>query len=217
MNRILSVEALEIIDSRLSEIGLSLSELETTSSEVAIFGSFGVDEDLSRKDVDIFVVSSEVESRITKTVDLLCVSPASLTAQRWLESEVAGHIAKYGTWLKGAPSWVTHATVSERTVSDKSHRIISHSKALAKTQQRLGYRYIVKHLAILRRHLQRFHHLSNREFVPPTIILNAEWCSLSDHLVYLRDVIETLSASDEEKDLVKALFDSLPITITEFT
>ena len=176
MNRLLNREALATIERRLIEIGWSTLKLLERADEVAVFGSFAMNGDLSRKDVDIFAVG-DFKGRITSCVDLMVVSKSQLSSAEWLESEVAGHIAKYGKWLKGTPEWACQAATTKETVLSKARRIESHLKGLRKNWRYMGGKYRDKHLTAIRRHLQRLECLINGQFVPPSKLLDESWKS----------------------------------------
>ena len=202
MERELTSEAFEIIDQRLAGIGLTLAQLCADSAEVAIFGSFGFDSELDHRDVDIFVVGN-FDSRITNLVDLLCLSPSSVRRPSWLESEVAGHILAYGTWLKGIPDWLHNVRHTHQTVQRKISKVRLHANAVFKTRSKLRAPYLSKHAMLIRRHLQRLEYLLDERAVPPTIALRDEWDLRSCKDIWLSQILDHVPLSSDEKSFVK--------------
>ena len=137
------------------------------ASEVAVFGSTAASMDGPFSDVDI-LVTGRVRSRKTRTLDLIVHPQDKLWTPEWLGSELAGHIAAYGVWLKGTPLWVREAKVGEIALDRKLARI---QRLLAATQRhwlRLDVDFRRQSLTSIRRELQRASLLERGIAIPPT-------------------------------------------------
>ena len=153
-------------------MGIAFDELWESANEFAIFGSFGLVKKAS--DIDIFTVSN-IASEIGKELDLICLDEEAVLKAEWLESELANHIAMYGTWLKGEPTWVNKVAITSNTVLSKRKRIVSYLAGLHRSWKRLSPPFQHKHSVLLRRQLQRLEMLRSGQSTPPTFILDEAW------------------------------------------
>jgi len=91
--------------------GLKLDDLETRSSEVVLFGSRSTHTENEGSDWDILCVGNGERFK-DSMIDIVWIRPDKLFSPEWLGSELAGHVSKYGQWLKGEGKWRTRVFVS---------------------------------------------------------------------------------------------------------
>jgi len=144
------------------------------------------------------------------SLDLVWTSRSELRSSNWLGSELAGHVAKYGSWLRGEGDWRTRTKVSSHAILAKRRRVevrIDFQRAYASG---LLEPYLVKHVTLLRRDIQRLSYLQNGLPVPVTPYLDSEW---REHLD--RDAICRV-ANSLGCDLEKAVFGNLEDTVSNY-
>ncbi len=119
----------------LSGVGVSITSLRRSAREIVLFGSraAGVAGPLSDWDLlcigcpsreqrwpsstatlaahssvrPPFLFSELAADPRVRRTHLVWIDERSLGTQKWLESELAGHVARYGVWLHGKPRWVS--------------------------------------------------------------------------------------------------------------
>jgi hypothetical protein len=170
-------------------LGLTLAGLQRSAEQVVLFGSRAAGLGRDRSDWDLLVVG-EGESRHTETIDLVWVSPRDLASQRWLQSELGGHVARWGRWIHGAPDWVTEAGSGEVAREHKARRLASRLAALEQAWHLLAPAYQHKHHTLVRRDLQRHAILARGEAVPPSPLLDDAWEACADPAGELRGLAE---------------------------
>ena len=102
--------------------GQDWNRLLDEASEVAVFGSTAAAMDGPFSDVDL-LVTGPLQPRKTRSMDLVVRPASDLWTPGWLGSELAGHIAAYGVWLKGTPLWTREAKLQEFALDRKLARI----------------------------------------------------------------------------------------------
>jgi hypothetical protein len=108
-------------------------------------------------------------------LDVVWISKDDVLSPLWLGSELAGHIARYGKWLKGEGAWRTHVVLSIAAIAAKRRRIEIRVELCERYAGRLLDAYRAKHQTLLRRDLQRLFYLENQEAVPVTPQLDSDW------------------------------------------
>lgn len=137
------------------------------SSEVVVFGSTAAGLNGPHSDIDI-LASGPSRPRKTRALDLITYSPETLLTPPWVESELAGHIAAFGVWIKGSPQWTAGVKISEITLDRKLARI---QRLLAATRDhwsRLDPDFRRRSLNSIRREIQRAALLEKGMAIPPT-------------------------------------------------
>lgn len=168
-----------LLEHRLRSIGFSWPELQLHASEIVVFGSTACGLASSSSDVDILCVGSGT-TRITKTVDLLWVTPETIDSSEWLGSEIANHIAEHGKWLKGDGRWAQDVSISAVAVTKKRCQITSHVRAVMKHWDVLNGLRRQRQLQLIRRQLQRLEKLADATPVPATPLLDRAWNQLCE-------------------------------------
>lgn len=172
--------------------------LVSSSTEVIAYGSTVFQLNTTDSDVDLICIGFGDRQR-SHVLDLKWISPSKLLSSRWLESELATHIAAYGIWLYGNPTWREHARVSQATVDTKSKLIINRTKALTRRANLLQDKYRQKHSIKIRRDLQRLWLLTNNQPVITTSILDYTW-----HMEpFKRDVLQMLFQNLADRPLLQ--------------
>jgi predicted nucleotidyltransferase len=144
--------------------------LKRASEEIIVFGSTAVGLESPNSDIDVLCIGLGVTSKSTR-LDLLVKSPEDIASVRWRGSELAGHIASYGIWLKGAASWVP--VVGEEATLKKRRRIFRLVASSSRHWSHLSPAFQARHLTTIRRELQRLSFLSSGLNVPPTPLLES--------------------------------------------
>jgi len=165
------------ISSALSVHSLSLDKLTQSAEQVVVFGSWALGAERVTSDVDLFCVGNG--NRLKKNfADIVWMVPDDVMKPKWLGSELANHIAKYGIWLKGKGDWRKSVFVSAKSVSFKKLLIRSRVNALEKLWDTLGREYRIKHVVKLRRDVQRLTLMLKGKAVEPSPWLDLRWIRL---------------------------------------
>jgi hypothetical protein len=164
----------------LKQNGVPWHKIKDAAREVVVFGSTSVGLNLPNSDLDLLLVGDGKRFK-NRQLDVVWKTDLDVTRRRWLESELAGHIAKYGIWLQGNGDWAKHVHVGNRAVTYKRRLIVARAKALEKAWTTLADAYKIKHVVKLRRDLQRLEMLTTRIAIPPTPILDQHWQKVTNH------------------------------------
>jgi hypothetical protein len=177
---------------RIRKQGRDLTLLKR-ASEIVVFGSYAAGLQTTDSDVDVLCVGNgpRVKSR---SLDLSWVSNKSIYEDSWLGSELAGHIAKYGIWLRGDGDWRTRTFASKTSIERKRKRIVSLSKTVTGLWDRLHPLFRSQYNVTIRRELQRLTLLQAELRIPPTRVLDDEWQRKGD-----RELLEFRSSIDQLK------------------
>jgi hypothetical protein len=176
------------IANAMSAVGIVYHDLRSRSEEVVLFGSRAAGVETASSDWDVLCVGSSV-SHMTSGLDLVCLRRSDLDSLRWLGSELAGHVARYGVWLKGAPAWRDSVFVSDRSVDRKASLVRTRIAELKRHWSHFSQCYRLKYLTRIRRDLQRLDILLDRRTVPPTRLLDQAWSETSDHFAELSRIV----------------------------
>lgn len=158
------------------------------SDELVLFGSRSSMLHAEDSDWDVLCVAENpplIQGRVARLrlsvrlehtrLDLIWISPSTLSSGAWLGSELASHVASYGVWLVGSGEWRTRAAISSAAVAAKHRRV----KVRVAFQRQYGPRllapYLAKHLTLLRRDIQRLYCLQTGIPVPSTPHLDTQW------------------------------------------
>jgi Nucleotidyltransferase domain len=185
----------------LASLDLSFADLERSSDQIILFGSRAAGLARSGSDWDLLVVG-EGHSRHTPAIDLVWLPPQELATKAWLASELAGHVARWGDWIHGAPDWTASVTRSTAAADGKAHRVASRLAALERAWDLLPSAYRRKHHALVRRDLQRHAILARGEPVPPSPVLDDAWVAYvapRDELLRLAQTARVCSAFFEDE------------------
>jgi predicted nucleotidyltransferase len=169
------VETTPSLIQRISSV-LDVHQL-AAAEQIVLFGSASVGMQSSRSDIDILLVGSSNEKRAMK-IDGLDVSSIDLNdrhTSRWLGSELANHIARYGVWLRGQDDWSSRCFVSDESIAFKVRKIEARVQALDRAWNYFSAPYQTKHLRLVRRDLQRLELMMARRPVPPGPLLDSMW------------------------------------------
>jgi len=151
-----------------------LSELLRGASSVALFGSRASNCARAESDWD-FLCIGESRSKKERGLDLVWVNPAVVCSGMWLSTDLAGHVAAFGVWIKGEPSWKIGDVDFSAAARRKEANIARTVRALAPAWDLLGPAYQAKHATLLRREVQRWALLSLGDAVAPAAALDAKW------------------------------------------
>jgi len=174
MSRPLDHDHFAHLQAALSSVDHSWPSLERNSQEIVLFGSRAVGEGGTHSDWDILCVGSG-RTRRTRRIDLLWVEPDDLSSGKWLSSEIASHIARYGRWLVGQPQWTRNVIINDDTLAAKRRwlklKLSVWERSWTLCSPRLRWRYA----HAVRRNLQRYDLLAHGHPVPPSPTLDIGW------------------------------------------
>jgi hypothetical protein len=163
----------------LAPLHLTLADLARSAEQVILFGSRAAGIARAGSDWDLLVIGSG-RSRSVPALDLVYVSPRDLASGSWLDSELAGHVARWGRWIYGSPDWIGQVGRGPLAAAHKGQRVASRIAALERAWNLLGPAHQRKHHTLVRRDLQRHELLSRGEAVPPSALLDEAWRSCID-------------------------------------
>lgn len=188
-------EEIRAIDAALRRAGKSWEELRDTSREIVLFGSRACG--CARPDSDWDLLCVGVGQRHKSAgIDLLWVTPESVQADAWRESELAGHIGEHGRWLHGQPGWQPVIVPGpSRATQRKSRRIEQVHNSLRQTWHRLAPPYRAKYGVRLRRDLQRYQLLWQGQAVGPSAWLDASWLDIDEPAHALKELFHMVQLS----------------------
>jgi hypothetical protein len=169
----------EVLRQRLGCAGLHAQQYFDQASEVIVFGSMSAGIDRADSDMDVLSISTCAYKYKSRFLDLVGVPSQATRSRAWLQSELATHVGKYGTWVKGTPEWVSETSVGARVVYEKRSRISAFMRSLEKSWSRLDECFRAKYSVKLRRETQRLTLLERGVPVPPTRILDYYWAAAS--------------------------------------
>lgn len=165
--------------------GVSLVDLQRAAAQIILFGSRAAGLERAGSDWDLLVVG-EGRSHVAPGLDLIWVSHHELAGNGWLTSELAGHVARWGRWLQGAPDWIAEVTGSASAAERKARRLATRIGAMEHAWEILPSAFQRKHQALVRRDLQRHALLARGEPVPPSPLLDELWEASTDERGELR-------------------------------
>ena len=180
MNSTFDIENIEgNIEEALLNVGIIWNVLRQSAQEIVLFGSRASKINKPDSDWDILCVGSG-KSIYKKKINLIWIDKEELKSPRWLGSELASHIAKYGVWIKGAGMWKNSVYISSSAINKKIKRIIQLLRSLEHYWQYLSDFHKKKYLTKLRRDFQRLKILISRQPIPPSPTLDKIWHNNAD-------------------------------------
>lgn len=165
----------ENLESALRFHGVRRSELFDSADEVVLFGSRSAGVGTEKSDWDLLLVGNG-KARRAPGLDMVWIRAERVLYSSWRTSELATHVAAFGTWLKGSGTWRT-TVPSPSAARLKEQVILGHLvgaraawNALAVDRRRgLALR--------IRRNIQRLSMLRSACPVPPRQLLDEKWSS----------------------------------------
>jgi hypothetical protein len=168
--------------------------------EIVVFGSYAAGLQATESDVDVLCVGNGPRLK-SRSLDLSWVSEKNICEDCWLGSELAGHVAEYGVWLRGSGSWRAHVFGGAHATERKRKRIISLSRTVTRLWDRLHPIFRAQYNITIRRELQRLALLQAQIHIPPTRVLDDEWYRKNSHdLLELRSSIKELRAYEGQSN-----------------
>ena len=169
--------------------------------ELVVFGSYAAGLNTAQSDIDVLCVGNGRRLK-SHSLDLLWVSEDELDTNRWLGSELAGHISAYGIWVRGDGLWRNSVFGGAHAIERKRRRIISLSKTAVNFWSRLHSTFQGQYDISIRRELQRLELLLNGTQIPPTKVLDDKWCQgKRDSVFNLRSSMAELRAYEKQSNV----------------
>jgi hypothetical protein len=186
--KVLPSELLATFRSRSKNLP-ACTDMISEATELIFFGSRASAVNTRFSDLDVLVIGN-IRFRIKRAgVDLISMPTLDIRSASWLNSELAGHISKYGVWVRGNGEWRFAVSVGSQAISRKEKRIVSLVGNLERAWARLHDVFKHKYRATIRRELQRLELLRNSVPIPPTPVLDAGWLT---SVVQTPDILRTL-------------------------
>lgn len=173
--------------------GEGVARLLSEARSLVLFGSRAVGMASRGSDWDLLCVGSGDRRCSPPGFDLVWVREPALSSDRWLGSELAGHVARYGIWVHGDPWWARQTFVSSEAIQRKLRQIECRLEGLGAAWRRLSWPYRSKHQRFIRLNLQRLDLLVGGQSVPPRPLLERAWNECGNaqaELARLREVWE---------------------------
>ena len=142
--------------------------------EVIVFGSRAAGVHAKTSDVDLLCVGEPEHQRAEK-LDIVRRTTSEIENPKWLGSELASHIARYGVVLRGRFEWRGLVSLGEQAVCHKERRVGALVNGLLRYWDRLHPEFRRKYLTTIRREGQRLKLLTCGIAVPPTPTLDQNW------------------------------------------
>jgi predicted nucleotidyltransferase len=174
------------------------------STEIVVFGSRSVGLERADSDIDILCIGGFNLKLKTAHLDLNAIQTKETRESHWLNSELASHIAEYGSWIKGTPDWIVRVHIGEEAIEAKRRRVAAFMRALPDKWSGLYEGFREKYSIKLRRETQRLLFLERGEPIPPTKILDSYWKAVSSSSCDVHNCLRRFSNSHRtsfEQDL----------------
>ncbi len=182
-----------IASQRVAEVGVCAQRCFNEASEIVVFGSnvcrpcwAGI-----RYRHPLFWFA-RVQTK-ADLLDLIAVPRELAKSPLWLQSELATHVAEYGTPLKGGAKWKNFARIGQSAIDIKSRRVATFLRSLPNAWLNLNEGFRIKYAVKLRRETQRLLLLERRTPVPPTKILDNSWENISKSRYEIEDRLLRMS------------------------
>jgi hypothetical protein len=154
--------------------------------EIIVFGSRAAGVHSADSDLDVLCVGIAPGIRVkSPRLDLLWMRPEAVDSVKWRGSELAGHIAAYGRWLRGSDDWKKEVFSSPGAVQKKQRQLADRIEALEAGWSDLAPPYRRRLFTLIRRDLQRLELLREGRAVLPTPLLDRDWRELEDPMATL--------------------------------
>jgi hypothetical protein len=146
------------------------------ADQLVLFGSRAADVARPNSDWDVLLVRADGPAiRCASKIDLVEIQKAQFTSSAWLGSELAGHIAAYGRWIVGDPTWAASVHCSKRAIERKGDRLKSRLQNMLRSWGILQPAYRKNFATVVRRDVQRYRCLVEGRPVAPSSILDDAW------------------------------------------
>jgi len=165
---------LELVQSAIEREGLCWEAIWEAADEVFVFGSTACGLSNATSDVDVLCVGRG-KRRQSSRLELIWIPAERVLTDRWLGSDLANHVARFGICLKGTPAWTSRVFVSPASRALKESQIRAAVKALRHYFCQLSIPYRSKRLLLLRRNIQRLLILRQGGAIPPVPMLDDQW------------------------------------------
>jgi len=149
-------------------------QLLDNAVELVLFGSRAAGVHSAKSDWDLFVVVTE-KPQTADRLDVVWRTLDEIDESKWLGSELASHIAKYGVSIRGRIDWATAVRLDEAAINKKHRRLSNRVEGLWNYWDRLHPEFRQKYMKTIRREIQRLQLLTEDIAIPPTPMLDRSW------------------------------------------
>lgn len=176
------------VDDALKTAGLTWMDLSARAEQIILFGSTAVGCDRPDSDVDLLCVG-EGKDLDTGRLHLLWIKNQCFRDPLWLGSEIGTHVAQYGVWLKGKPTFAASSAPHPRALERKRERIFRRAHALLRNWAALSPRFRAAQRRKLRLDVQRLELLQRGLAVKPNPLLDQNWRNKRNRVKWLKAVL----------------------------
>lgn len=148
------------------------------ADQLVLFGSRAAGVERADSDWDVLLVrSAGPVVRDAAKLDLVELSESQLHSPEWLGSELAGHVASYGCWVIGEPTWTKAVHSSKRAIERKCERLKARLHNMCRSWETLQPAYQKRFAIVVRRDVQRYRYLAEGRAIAPSSLLDEAWCT----------------------------------------
>ena len=154
--------------------GVDWSSIEDRAKQIIVYGSRATLAHKRSSDLDLLCIGHGHRYKSDK-IHIIWIEETRLRNKRWLGSELATHVAAYGTWIKGKNTWAISSRPNAHAILLIEKRIQERADTLVEQWPFLLTAFRKKHLTRLRRDLQRYALMLAGNPPVPVGMLDREW------------------------------------------
>jgi len=156
------------------EVELDWNKVQKQAKQVVVVRSYAMSVNCPGSDLDVLCIGEGHHFKSPK-LHIVWIPEHRTHSKKWLQSELATHIAAYGKWIKGHNTWAHITKPSPSTVIRKKRNVIARLNALQRHWDDLLPSFQNNQLKKLRRDIQRFQ-MMRRGLPPvPKTLLDKRW------------------------------------------
>jgi hypothetical protein len=157
-----------------SSEGIDWNALYKNAKQIIVFGSYASGVNKPTSDLDLLCIGYGRRYKSPK-LHLIWVTEQQSNDPAWCSGELAGHVSKYGKWIKGKNLWECSCNASKEIIDRKRRRVLNRASTIQDEWKNLLSVFRSKQLTRLRRDLQRLDYLKRGQAIPPGPTLDNTW------------------------------------------